>query len=95
VPKHNSRPLVLHGAIGAVIGMILAVAVVLVIDRLAAGPQNDDLWLPAGIALGIVGGGVLGMLFTELVIGGREDLQADIRAKEAIRTARDRGSSPR
>jgi hypothetical protein len=85
---------VLHGSIGALIGGLLAVAVVLVIDRLAAGSQNDLLWLPAGIAMGIVGGGVLGMLFTELVIGGRDDLQADREADEAIRAARDRGSSP-
>jgi hypothetical protein len=54
MPERNSRPRVLHGAIGALVGGILAVAVVLVIDRFAAGPQNDDLWLPAGIAIGIV-----------------------------------------
>jgi hypothetical protein len=90
MPERNPQPRALHGAVGALLGAILAVAVVLVVDRLAAGPQNDDLWLPAGIAMGIVGGGVLGLLFTELVIGGREDVQADRNAKQAIRAERER-----
>jgi hypothetical protein len=76
--------------VGAVIGVVLAVVVVLIIDHFKSHP-NNLLWLPAGIALGLVGGGVIGLLLTEVVIGGREDEQAEIEAREKIEEVRRRG----
>ena len=64
---------------GAIIGGILAVAVVLVVDALI-DPLNNNYWLPAGIAMGIVGGGVIGLLFAEIWMGGKQDEEATAEA---------------
>jgi hypothetical protein len=61
---------------GAVIGIVVAVIAVIVIDRLVAGKQNDHLWLPVGVIAGIIGGGVIGMLLSQVIIGGRESKRA-------------------
>jgi hypothetical protein len=76
----NLGPSHRHGGMrGAIIGGILAVAVVLVIDALI-DPLNNNYWLPAGIAMGIVGGGVIGLLFAEIWIGGKQDEEATAEA---------------
>lgn len=73
-PRHR------HGGMrGAIIGAILAVAVVLLIDALI-DPLDNNYWLPAGIAMGLVGGGVIGLLFAEVWMGGKQDEAATAEA---------------
>ena len=68
---------------GALIGAAVAVVAVLVVDRLVPGRQNDQAWLQAGIIAGIIGGGVLGLLISQIIIGGREDERATREALQA------------
>jgi hypothetical protein len=60
------------GAWGIAIGAALGVIVVLLIDS-QLGDVRYNYWLPAGLAMGIVGGGVVGLLFAEVWMGGRQD----------------------
>jgi hypothetical protein len=90
----GSRSTALRGGIaGALAGSAIAVAVVLIVDLLVSGDQNDLLWLPVSIAGGIVGGGVIGMLFSQVVIGGRERTLAGLDGRDGgvpARAARQR-----
>jgi di/tricarboxylate transporter len=75
--------------LGAVIGSVFAIVAVLVVDRLVPGRQNDQAWMPAGIAAGIIGGGVIGMLISQIVVGGRASKQATQEALNARDAAQD------
>ena len=66
-------------AIGAALGVI----VVLLIDSQIGDGIRVNYWLPAGIAMGIIGGGVVGLLFAEVWMGGRQDEAATRAAKSA------------
>jgi uncharacterized membrane protein len=78
------------GVIGAVAGIVLAIVIVIVIDRIVAGTQNDTFWLPAGIVVGIVGGGVIGMLLSQVVAGGRESARATKAGMDAAKASSER-----
>jgi hypothetical protein len=73
------------GALGALIGAFAGIVAVLVIDWLINGDQNDLFWLPAAIFTGIFGGGVMGFMLAETIIGGHEDERdtAEARAEAA------------
>jgi hypothetical protein len=58
------------------------VIAVLIIDSQISGVRYN-YWLPAGIAMGIVGGGVIGLLFAEVWMGGRQDEAATTAARAA------------
>jgi hypothetical protein len=64
------------------VGAALAVVVMLLIDSQLSGLRTN-YWLPAGIAMGIVGGGVIGLLFAEVWMGGRQDEEATATARAA------------
>lgn len=81
--EHRSRNL-RAGVIGAVIGILIAVIAVLVVDRIVAGAQNDNFWLPAGIIIGLIAGGVIGMLFSQVIASGREGELATATAMKAV-----------
>ena len=71
-----------HGGLwGIAIGAALGVIVVLFIDSQIGDGIRVNYWLPAGLAMGIVGGGVIGLLFAEVWMGGRQD-EAATRAAE-------------
>lgn len=79
-----------HGGIrGAIIGAILAVLVVLLIDE-QIDPTNNNYWLPAGIAMGVIGGGVVGLLFAEIWMGGKQDDEATAEARASGTQPKDR-----
>jgi hypothetical protein len=78
------------GVIGAVVGIVLAIVIVVVVDRIVSGPQNDTFWLPAGIVVGIIGGGVIGMLLSQVIAGGRESARATKAGMEAVESAGER-----
>ncbi len=82
------------GVIGAAAGAVLAIVIVVVVDRIVAGPQNDNFWLPAGIILGIIGGGVIGMLLSQVIAGGRESERKNRAAEAAVKAAAERESGP-
>ena len=90
-----ARPSYLRsGVIGAVVGIVLAIVIVLVVDRIVAGPQNDNFWLPAGIIAGIIGGGVIGMLLSQVIAGGRESERATKAGMDAVKAANERDGTP-
>jgi hypothetical protein len=72
------------GAVGAVVGAAVGLVVVLVVDRLAAGDQNDLFWLPVGIVTGVFAGGMMGLLLAEILVGGREDERETDEARAAL-----------
>jgi hypothetical protein len=78
------------GAWGAAIGAALGVIAVLLIHSQISSGIHYNYWLPAGIAMGIVGGGVIGLLFAEVWMGGRQDEEATA----AARAASGRGDAP-
>ena len=80
---HRSRNL-RAGVIGAVSGIVLAIIIVLVVDRLIDGAQNDNFWMPAGIIVGAIAGGTIGMLFSQVIASGREGEIQTKRAMEAV-----------
>jgi hypothetical protein len=82
------------GIIGAAVGIVLAIVIVLVVDRIVSGPQNDTFWLPAGIIVGIIGGGVIGMLLSQVIAGGRESERATKAGMDAVRAATERDRTP-
>ena len=72
------------------IGALFGVMAVLLIDTQVYDGIRYNYWLPAGLAMGIVGGGVLGLLFSQVWIGGRQDEAATQAAKKAnIKRRRD------
>jgi gas vesicle protein len=71
------------GVLGAAIGAVAAVVAVLIIDQVV-GHQNGLFWLPAGIVTGVFVGGMAGLMFAEIAIGGREDDKATAEAEEAL-----------
>jgi hypothetical protein len=71
------------GAWGAAIGAALGVIAVLLIHSQISSGIHYNYWLPAGIAMGIVGGGVIGLLFAEVWMGGRQDEEATAAARAA------------
>jgi hypothetical protein len=58
------------------------IAVLLVDSQIARGVRYN-FWLPAGIAMGLVGGGVIGLLFAEIWMGGHQDEEVTLAAKGA------------
>lgn len=84
----------LKGAlVGAVIGSVLGIVIVVVADRLIKGAQDDSFWLPTGAIAGLIGGAVIGMLVSQILIGGQETERANREAQEAIEAAQDAGPS--
>jgi hypothetical protein len=67
---------------------MVAIIAVLIIDSQISGSRSN-YWLPTGIAMGIVGGGVMGLLFAEVWMGGRTDEADTSAAKAASRPADD------
>jgi hypothetical protein len=81
------------GAWGIAIGAALGVIVVVLIHSQISGGLRYKYWLPAGLAMGVVGGGVVGLLFAEVWMGGRED-EAATRAAEKANTQSGEGTAP-
>jgi hypothetical protein len=71
------------GAVGALLGALLGVIAVLLVDSQIARGVRYNFWLPAGIAMGLVGGGVIGLLFAEIWMGGHQDEEVTLAAKGA------------
>jgi hypothetical protein len=77
-PRRRSHTIALGTALGGLIGAIVALVITLV------GPGETIWWTPAGFAVGIFGGLVLGFMFAEEVKGGREDDLATAEAETAL-----------
>jgi hypothetical protein len=83
------------GALGALIGALVGIVAVFLIDWLVNGDQNDLFWLPAAIFTGIFGGGVMGFMLAETIIGGHEDERDTAEAKSEIAQLRaEQGERP-
>lgn len=90
----SPHPHFLHGrALGATIGAIVCLVAALVINSVAG--DSDIISPPAIIVTGIFAGTMAGLLFSSIVIGGREDDEATREAHEAVaheHPAADRGA---
>jgi hypothetical protein len=74
-----------HGRVlGALIGVAVCLAAVLVIDQVAPGRQDGIFSLPAAIVTAVFAGAMGGILFASILIGGREDDRASRAARESL-----------
>ncbi|HEY3614174.1 MAG TPA: hypothetical protein VGK92_10735 [Gaiellales bacterium] len=84
----------LHGrALGAAIGAVVALAGALVVHVLVANDSSDLFSWPATLVTALFVGVMAGLLFSSIVIGGREDDRATHEAHEAL--ARERAAASR
>jgi hypothetical protein len=80
----SPHPRFLHGrALGAAIGAIVCLAAALVVNHTVAG-NSDIISPPAMIVTGIFAGTMAGLLFSSIVIGGREDDEATREAHDVV-----------
>jgi hypothetical protein len=75
----------LHGrSLGAAIGAVVALAAALAVHRIVAHDSSDLFSWPATLVTALFVGVMAGLLFSSIVIGGREDDRATREAHEAI-----------
>ncbi len=75
----------LHGrALGAAIGAVVALAGAGIVHLVVAGDRSDLFAWPATLVTALFVGVMAGLLFSSIVIGGREDDRATHEAREAL-----------
>ena len=79
-PQH-----LLHGRLlGAAIGAVVALACAVIVHLVVAGDHSGLFAWPATLATALFVGVMAGLLFSSIVIGGREDDRATHEAREAL-----------
>jgi hypothetical protein len=77
-PRRRRHSVASGTALGGLIGVIAALVITLI------HPDRTIWWAPAGFAVGIFGGLVMGFMFAEELKGGREDDLATAEAEAAL-----------
>jgi hypothetical protein len=80
----TTHPHLLHGrALGATIGAAVCLVAALIFDRVVSS-DNGLFSSPATIVTALFVGVMAGLMFSSIIIGGREDDRATHAAREAL-----------